>query len=295
MPDRSQSRSRWQTPARRVRIAAALLVAPSISVCARARANVALCARHRGRGRCRFAARRSRANRRHGSMSSALCASRRVSICGRGRWCFADRSTASWQAQFYELAVRYERPGTIGVRARRRTIHFAARPEHAREPAGQESGDLSALDLVFADSALRDRARRRRFAGGRVSAWRQGHVVGREWDARAAVIDSSPIRGRPFFGDNNPPRMTNVVVGAGVTPHIGLRFGAAVRPPGSYAAERKCATRRAAIATRPSTQVEGEWAFRYTRIAGEFLWTTPRARDHRCARQRRLDRDSPRR
>src|SRR5919106_1550974 len=53
-------------------------------------------------------------------------------------------------------------------------------------------------------------------------------VSGSRWDARAAVTDSSPIRGRPFFGDNKPPRMANVVAGVGFTPRIGLRFGAAV-------------------------------------------------------------------
>ena len=38
-------------------------------------------------------------------------------------------------------------------------------------------------------------------------------------------------------------------------------------------------------------QVEGEWSFGYTRIAGEYLWTEARDGDGRCARARRLDRD----
>jgi hypothetical protein len=37
--------------------------------------------------------------------------------------------------------------------------------------------------------------------------------------------------------------------------------------------------RRATLA-----QIEGEWAFRYTRIAGEFLWTGTRAGDRRFDR-----------
>ena len=97
-------------------------------------------------------------------------------------------------------------------------------------------------------------------------------MSGAKWDARVAVIDSSPIRGRPFFGDNKPPRMANVVAGAGFTPYIGLRFGAAFAA-GDYAdvsevRDKTHGDRHATIA-----QVEGEWAFRYTRIAGEFLWT----------------------
>jgi hypothetical protein len=97
-------------------------------------------------------------------------------------------------------------------------------------------------------------------------------VSGAKWDARAAVIDSSPVRGRPFFGDDQPPRLANFVAGAGVTPWIGLRLGGAVGI-GDYADQSEVrdpsrGDRRATLA-----QVEGEWAFRYTRIAGEYLWT----------------------
>ncbi len=98
-------------------------------------------------------------------------------------------------------------------------------------------------------------------------------VSGAKWDARAAVIDSSPIRGRPFFGDNKPPRMANVVAGAGFTPYIGLRFGVAVGT-GDYADEAEVRDQSRGDRHATLTQVEGEWAFRYTRIAGEFLWTT---------------------
>jgi hypothetical protein len=86
------------------------------------------------------------------------------------------------------------------------------------------------------------------------------------------VLDSSPIRGRPFFGANKPPRMANVVFGAGVTPHVGLRFGVAFGT-GPYAAAREVRDKRRGDRRATLTQVEGEWAFRYTRIAGEFLWT----------------------
>ncbi len=74
-------------------------------------------------------------------------------------------------------------------------------------------------------------------------------VSGAKWDARAAVIDSSPIRGRSFFGNDKPPRMANFVAGAGFTPYIGLRFGVAVGT-GAYAAHQRCAIRRAATETR---------------------------------------------
>jgi len=178
----------------------------------------------------------------------------------------------SWQTQMYELALRYERAGKVGLRldAGQFTSPIGLsllenRPD--RNPVVSPHSTLylpipryepgtPSTNLLAAAYPL----------GARVT------VSGARWDARAAVIDSSPVRGRPFFGDNKPPRMANVVAGFGVTPYIGVRFGVAVAA-GDYAAEQEVRNksrgdRRAALA-----QVEAEWAFRYTRIAGEFLWT----------------------
>jgi hypothetical protein len=53
-------------------------------------------------------------------------------------------------------------------------------------------------------------------------------VSGSKWDARGAVIDTSPLRSRRIIGSNTTPRFANVVVGGGVTPVIGLRIGGSV-------------------------------------------------------------------
>ena len=179
----------------------------------------------------------------------------------------------SWQAQIYELAIRYERPGPVGLRVD--AGHFSNpiglsilenRPDknpvisqHStlylpvpRYEAGTPSTNLLAAAYPLGAKAT---------------------VSGARWDARVAVIDSSPIRGRPFFGDDKPPRMANFVAGAGLTPYIGLRFGVAVGT-GAYADESEVRDQARGDRHATLTQVEAEWAFRYTRIAGEFLWTT---------------------
>ena len=102
-------------------------------------------------------------------------------------------------------------------------------------------------------------------------------VSGAKWDARAAVIDSSPVRGRPFFGDNKPPRMANVVAGAGFTPYIGLRFGAAFARRRLRRRAAKCATRRAAIGAR-------RW--RRSKASGRFA--TRELPASSCGREREL-------
>jgi hypothetical protein len=178
----------------------------------------------------------------------------------------------SWQAQVYELALRYERPGRIGFRfdAGQFTSPIGLSLMENRPDKNPVVSPHSTLYLPIP-----------RYEAGTPStnllaaAYPLGAKVtvsGAKWDARAAVLDSSPIRARPFFGDNKAPRMANVVAGIGYTPYIGLRFGVAVGA-GNYARaeevrDKSRGDRRATLA-----QVEVEWAFRYTRIAGEFLWT----------------------
>ena len=178
----------------------------------------------------------------------------------------------SWQTQIYELALRYERPGRVGLRIDGGQFTspiglslLENRPD--RNPVVSQHSTLylpipryeAGTPTTFLLAAAYP-------LGAKVT------VSGSKWDARLAVIDSSPIRARPFFGDNKPPRMANLVAGFGVTPHIGLRFGAAIGS-GSYAAARE--VRDATRGDRHATlaHVEGEWSFRYTRLAGEWLWT----------------------
>src|SRR4029079_11185199 len=45
-------------------------------------------------------------------------------------------------------------------------------------------------------------------------------VAAHAWDARVALIDSSPVRGRGLLGSGQPPRMATWVGGLGVTPRV---------------------------------------------------------------------------
>lgn len=177
-----------------------------------------------------------------------------------------------WQTQMYELALRYERPGTVGVRVDAGVFASSIgqailenRPN--RNPVVSQHSTLylpipryepgtPATFLLAAAYPL----------GARVT------VSGARWDARLAVVDSSPIRGRGFLGSNKPPRMANMVAGIGFTPRVGLRFGAAVAG-GKYAAQSEVRDRRRGDRHASIVQLEGEWALRYTRIAGEWVWT----------------------
>ena len=178
----------------------------------------------------------------------------------------------SWQTQMYELALRYERAGNVGVRIdvgqfispiglailENRPNRNPVVSQHSTlylPVARYETGTPSTF-LIAASYPM----------GAQIAA------STKRWDVRAAVTDSSPIRGRPFFGDNKPPRMLNAIAGGGFTPRIGLRFGAAVSH-GNYALASEVRDPSAGNRDASVIQTEGEWAFGYTRIAGEWLWT----------------------
>ena len=178
-----------------------------------------------------------------------------------------------WQTQIYELAMRYERPGRIGLRLDGGYVTspiglaiLENRPDknpvvspHSTLylPIPRYEPGTPSTNLIAASYPL----------GAKVT------VSGDKWDVRAAVVDSSPIRGRAVFGENLPPHMTNVVFGAGVTPIIGLRLGAAYAQ-GPYATEAEVRDKTRGDREATLLQAEGEWAFGFTRLAGEFLWTT---------------------
>ena len=186
-----------------------------------------------------------------------------------------------WQTQIYELALRYERAGQIGVRieggvfpsplglailenrpdknpviSQHSTLYLPIPRVSVSKPTTVYEAGTPTTWLIAASYPL----------GAKVT------VSGAKWDARIAIVDSSPIRGRPFLGDNKPPQQANVIAGVGFTPYIGVRLGAAVGV-GDYAAASEVRDQSRGDRGASVAQVEGEWSFRYTRIAGEMLWT----------------------
>lgn len=177
-----------------------------------------------------------------------------------------------WRAQIYELALRYERRGAVGWRIdvgqfgspiglsilenRPNLNPVVSQHSTLYLPIPRYENGTPTTFLMAASYPL----------GAKLT------VSGAKWDARTAITDSSVVRGRPFFGDNKPPRLVNYMVGAGFTPHIGLRFGGALSH-GAYAGVSEVRDQSRGDRTASVAQVEGEWSFGYTRLAGEWLWT----------------------
>jgi hypothetical protein len=174
-----------------------------------------------------------------------------------------------WNRQVWVAQVRYERAGAVGVRVDAGLIpspiglaNLTLRP-HLIPTISQPSSLFTGLPPI------EPRAPRTTMMGALYPYGGQVTVSSLRWDARAAVIDTSPLRTRRIFARANPPRFAQVVAGGGITPVVGLRIGASLAHGGWLKAGEtpSAATDRdATIAT-----VESEFSFRYTKVAGEWV------------------------
>ena len=89
------------------------------------------------------------------------------------------------------------------------------------------------------------------------------NTSGDRWDARAAFIDRAPV---DFFNVDDAPRLGNSIVGGGISLRQGMRIGVAAAwgRSGDASVSEPYAL----------VNVEGEYAFGYTKISGE--WTRDR-------------------
>lgn len=115
---------------------------------------------------------------------------------------------------------------------------------------------------------------------------------GTHWDLRTGVTDATPARARSVFSSEKAPAAAQFVLGGGVTPTTGLRFGAGLAV-GHYrvdaVAQKNMAIPADPYASQPADSgfiprgtplpdelatvfnVEGEYAIGYTRVSGEFV------------------------
>jgi hypothetical protein len=183
-----------------------------------------------------------------------------------------------WDAQIYQASLRYERTARVNVRLDTGYIAspvglglFDSNPKANPTIAGHSSYFTPMLPFDT--------------GGARVPAIASTYPLGTlltlstdHWDARAAVVNSSPVR-ISIAGVAANPRSTPVVeAGAGVTPVTGLRLGVSLAR-GAYLTSAELAP-AALSGDRDLTMIgfEGEYAVRYTKVTAEFIhdaFTTP--------------------
>ncbi len=195
---------------------------------------------------------------------------------GRGfevvTWPIVQRQGTSgeWTGDVWIATLRYERAGRVGVRVDGGLIaspvglaNLTVRRPHLNPTISSPSSLFTALPL------LELRGPRTNLLGAIYPFGGQVTVSGTRWDARAALIDTSPLRRRDILSSENPPRFRNMVVGGGITPVVGLRFGASVTRGGwARAGESPAVTedRDATIVT-----AETEFSFAFTKLGAEWV------------------------
>lgn len=177
-----------------------------------------------------------------------------------------------WNRQIWVATMRYERPGAIGLRVDAGLIpsptglaNLMLRPQLNPTVSLPSSLFQPLPSVEFGQPRIT-------LLGALYAFGANASVSGRHWDARAAFIDTSPLRTRRIFAETNPPRFNNVVVGGGVTPIVGVRVGGSVTRGGwERAGENPTITqnRDATIVT-----IESDVSYRYTRVQGEWVRDT---------------------
>ncbi len=180
-----------------------------------------------------------------------------------------------WDIELYEAAVRYERAGPVAVRV---DAGYIASPVGMGLFDWRPNTNPTILPhlgyvvpLVVFDSTL---AVRPVPVANSYPLTGQLTLSAAKWDARVAILNSSPTRAYVLGNTGfNPKQTPNVVLGGGITPLTGLRFGASFTR-GAYATADELTTRTGANRDATIAAGEGEFAFGYTSVRGEVVQTT---------------------
>lgn len=178
-------------------------------------------------------------------------------------------ASGEWNRQVWVAAVRYQRPGPIGLRVDAGLIPSPVGLANLTLRPHQNPTISLPASLFTSLPPIDVRAPRMTLLGAVYPYGGQVTVSSARWDARAAIIDTSPLRTRRIFAQVNPPRFANVVLGGGVTPIVGLRIGASV----THGGWQRAAETPAVPADRDATllAVESEFSFAYTKLSGEWV------------------------
>ena len=179
--------------------------------------------------------------------------------------------TSEWDKEIYQAAVQYERSGRVSTRVDAGYIVSPIGLGMMDTRPGVNPTIAPHLSYVTPMPVFDPTAPRARPIASTYPLGAQVTVSTPRWDMRGAVVSSAPTRPYVINGDGNPRATPVFVGGGGFTPTPGLRLGLSVAN-GLHATSQELTT-QAFGASRGSTllALEGEYAFGYTKLAGEML------------------------
>jgi hypothetical protein len=176
-----------------------------------------------------------------------------------------------WDEQIYQASLRYERSGPVSTRV---DVGYMPSPiglgifdvNPRQNPVIASHASYFTPMLPFDTGSARFPAIASTYPLAGVFTVSTNH-----WDARAAMVNSAPVR-ISIPGVTANPKATPVFEGgAGVTPVVGLRFGAVFAHGNYLAASELAPSLPQGDRAMTLAGFEGEYAVRYTKISGEVL------------------------
>jgi hypothetical protein len=175
----------------------------------------------------------------------------------------------NWDKEIYQAAVQYERSGAISTRIDAGYIVSPIGSGMMDTRPGVNPTIAPHLSYLQSMPVFDPRAPRINAIAGTYPLGGQLTLSTTRWDARVALVSSAPTRSYVLNADANPKSAPVVVAGGGVTPTIGLRLGVAIAA-GTYATRDELTIPRDDGLEFRMFNVEGEYAFGYTKLSGEF-------------------------
>lgn len=179
-----------------------------------------------------------------------------------------------WDAQIYQASLRYERTGTVSTRVDMGYMPspvglgiFDVNPKQNPTIAGHFSYFVPMLPFDTGSARVPAIASTYPLAAVFTASTTK-------WDARVGLTNSSPVRISVPAVTANPESTPVFEAGAGVTPTIGLRLGMSFAH-GEYLTASEFAPILPQVGRRMTlVGLEGEYAFRYTKLTGEVVHDT---------------------
>ena len=179
---------------------------------------------------------------------------------------------SNWDKEIYQAAVQYERAGRISTRVDAGYIVSPIGLGMMDSRPGVNPTIAPHLSYVQSMPVFDPDAPRVGAIAGTYPLGGQVTASTSRWDARAALVSSAPTRKYVINNDENPRATPVSIIGAGMTPTIGLRIGAAYAS-GLYAVGEELRVPKEDGRGFHMVNLEADYAFGYTRISGEITRT----------------------
>lgn len=192
----------------------------------------------------------------------------RLTVLGR-TIAWRNRTDSEWFGRLVQLTARYEASGRVGVRLEAGFLGQPVGLSAQQERADENRMVLPALGFDVALPSFDIGVPRLMLPAPTWPLGFQASVSGTRWDARAAIVDSSPLRSRTPLAPDQPAAAAQFLGGGGVSPRPGLRVGG-WWSHGAYARRSEIAGARS---DRKATlgAIEADFAINHTRVTAEWM------------------------